>query len=35
MERMNWTNLSQDRDRLEAVVNEVMNIRVSQNAGFF
>jgi hypothetical protein len=30
---MDWIDLAQDRDRWWALVNEVMNIRVSKYAG--
>jgi hypothetical protein len=32
---MDWIDLAQDRDRWWAVVNEVMNLRVTSNAGNF
>jgi len=30
---MNWIDMAQDRDRWRALLNAVMNLRVSQNAG--
>jgi hypothetical protein len=33
MGRMDWNDMAQDRDRWRAIVNAVMNIRVSLNAG--
>jgi len=30
---MNWIELSQDRDRVQALINTVMNTWVPQNAG--
>jgi hypothetical protein len=35
MEGIDWINLAQDRDRWRALVNDVMNLRVPQNAGNF
>ena len=32
---MDWTELAQDRGRRQALVNDVMNIQVPQNAGNF
>jgi hypothetical protein len=32
---MDWIELAQERDRWWAIVKEVMNLRVSQNAGNF
>jgi len=35
MGSMDWTNLAEDRDRWQALVNAVMNLRVPKNAGNF
>ena len=32
---MEWIDLAQDRERLKALVNAVMNLRVPLNAGNF
>ena len=32
---MDWIDMTQDRDRWRAVVNGVMNLRVSENVGNF
>jgi hypothetical protein len=32
---VNWIDLAQDRDQWRALVNTVMNLQVSQNAGNF
>jgi hypothetical protein len=32
---MDWIDVAQDRDRWQAVVSAVMNLRVPQNAGNF
>jgi hypothetical protein len=33
MEVMDWTDLAQDRDRWQALVNVVMNLQVPYNGG--
>ena len=35
MRETDWIDLAEDRDRWQAVVNAVMNLRVSFNAGNF
>jgi hypothetical protein len=35
LEGMDWIDLDQNRDRLRAVVNSVMNLRVPKNAANF
>jgi ribosomal protein S4E len=32
---MDWIDLSQDRERWRVLVNAVMNLRVTQNVGYF
>jgi hypothetical protein len=32
---MDWIDLAQDRDKLQALVNMIMNLRVPYNAGNF
>jgi hypothetical protein len=32
---MDWIDLAQDREQLQALVNTVMNLRIPQNAGKF
>ena len=32
---MDWIDLAQDRDRLRALLNAVMNLWVPKNAGYF
>ena len=34
-EGMDWIDLAQDRDKLRALVNAVMSLRIPQNAGNF
>jgi len=35
MRSMDWIDLAKDRDRWQALVNALMNLRVPQNAGNF
>jgi hypothetical protein len=35
LRKMCWIDVAQDRDRWQVLVNAVMNLRVSQNVGYF